>query len=385
MGRTRSSARAGAWAWLPALLWGTGCNLAPVKVWNLEQVHAPDGSPRRKADLKGDLDYMLTEFFRQTNFGGEEFRAESSEEERVEDPFATCFENVLELGRCARDEKVAALQAGAFAWLGVDCTYVLSRERCVLGLGELAGVLDLAKAPPAPGGEPLGPEAVKIAFDQLIATVRDVVASPSLAGEALAQEAERVRALNLDRQGGLRLLRATQILLEGDEQAAVLAPLRKLRLDLARRCALQALRAALQDRSGRVRAAALEASLRAFPAERAELLRWAMTDPMEGIEGRTEVSLRALQLVARYGLPPSGDVPPEEFERGWRELLLQILRLQVDGPHTVAACKAMAKITGQPQTLLPEVWLARWRESAPPAAPEEDTSEVRSRAQSSSS
>jgi hypothetical protein len=103
---------------------------------------------------------------------------------------------------------------------------------------------------------------------------------------------------------------------------------------------------------------------------------------MEGVEDRTEVSLRALQLLARYGLPPSGDVPPAEFERGWRELLLQILRLQVDGPHTVAACAALAKITGQPPTLLPEVWLARWRDSAAPETPAGTESEAQARAKS---
>jgi len=360
----------------------SGCNLAPVKVWNLEQLHAPDGSPRRKADIKGDLEYMVFEVARETNFGGPEFQAETGKEERIQDPFATCFENVLQLGRCSRDEKVAALQATAFAWLAVDCTYVLSRERCVLELGELAQALDLAAAPPAPGGEPLSPEAVKTAFDELVGTVRQVAAAPGLAGDALVQEADRVRALNLDRKGALRLLRATQALLEGDERADVLAPLRALRLDLARRCTILALRAALEDPNGRVRAAALESCVRAFPDERAERLRWAVVDPMEGVEGRTEVSLRALQLLARYGLPPSGDVPPAEFERGWRELLLQILRLQVDGPHTIAACRALAKITGQPQTLLPEVWLARWRETEPPAAPEETGSEVQPRAKS---
>jgi hypothetical protein len=86
---------------------------------------------------------------------------------------------------------------------------------------------------------------------------------------------------------------------------------------------------------------------------------------MEGVEARGEVSLRALELVASHGLPPSAEQPPEELERTWRELLLQVLRMQVDGPHTVAACRALAKITGEPQTIRPEAWLARWRASGP--------------------
>ncbi len=382
MGRTRSRGRAGAWAILPALLAATGCHLAPVKVWNLEQVHAPDGSPRRRGNLKGDLEYMLSETFRTTNFGGASFQAEAAREEHIEDPFATCLENVLGLAHSSRDERVAGLQVAVFAWLGVDCTYMLSRERCVLELGELAQVLDLASAPLPPSAEPVSPEAVKNSFDELVSTAREVGAAPGLAGDALEQVAERVRALPLDRQGALRLLRATNALLAEGERGAVLAPLRALRLDLARRCTAMGLRAALEDPHGRVRAAALEASLRAFPSERARHLRWAVADPMEGVEARSEVSLRALQLLARYGLPPSGDEPPAEFERGWREVLLQVLRLQVDGPHSIAACQALAKITGQPATLLPEVWLARWRDSAAPEAPAQPESESQARAKS---
>jgi hypothetical protein len=361
MGRTRSNARAGAWALLTSLLVAPGCQLAEVKVWNLEQLHEPDGAPRRRANVKGDLEYLISDTLARTNFGGPDFRAESEKEERIEDPFGTCLENVLGLGRCARDEKTAGLQAAAFAWLAVDCTYVLSRERCAIELGELARDLRLAEAPAPPEGEPATPEAVKVAFDELISTVRQVVAAPGLAGDALERASARVNGLALDREGALRLLRATNALLAEEDEGAVLAPLCALRLDLARRCAALALREALRDQHGRVRAAALEANLRAFPEERARLLRWAVADPMEGVEAPGEVSLRAIQLVASHGLPPPEGEPPAEYERAWRELLLQILRLQLDGPHTTAACQALAKITRQPPTLLPEVWLARWR------------------------
>ena len=107
---------------------------------------------------------------------------------------------------------------------------------------------------------------------------------------------------------------------------------------------------------------ALEAGVRAFPAERAELLRWALEDPMEGALEPEEISLRALELLERYGLPP---VPAgrasAEFAREWEERLVTILRLQLSGPHNTAACRALAKITGEPSTLRPEIWLARWR------------------------
>lgn len=372
MGRPRSIARASRWALLPAFWVVAGCQLAPVKVWNLEQVHAPDGSPSRRGDLKGDMEFMLDELFTFANFGGTNKQDPVAQEKSIDDPFATCLENVVELGNCRRDEKTAGLQAATFAWLAVECTYVLSRERCVLELGELAQAIELADVPAPPAGEPASPEVVKTSFEELVATVKDVLEAPALAGDSLERVVERVRALPLDRAGAVRLLRGTNTLLAKGEKGAVLAPLRALRLDLARRCTALAVRAALEDQHGRVRAAALEASMRAFPDERAAHLRWALVEPMEGIEDRTEVSLRALQLVARYGLPPGGDLPQAEHERGWRELLLQVLRMQVDGPHTTAACTALAKVTGQPATLRPEIWLARWRRS-PAAEPESGT------------
>jgi hypothetical protein len=363
MGRPRSIARTGAWVLLPALMAASGCHSAPVAVWNLEQVHEPDGSPKRRGNLKGELEYLLGNVLSSSNFGGPEYRAQAEREERIEDPFGTCFENVVRLVHCRRDEKVAGLQASAFAWLGVDCTYVLSRERCVLALGELSQALDVASAAAPPSGETASPEAVKALFDELVAAVGQVKAQGF---GSLGEVAERVRSTPLDRQGALRMLRATNALLEKGEGGNELAPLRALRLELARRCTVLALNAAYDDPNGLVRAAALESGMRAFPGEREKRLRWAVVDPMEGVEARTEVSLRALQLVAQFGLPENADAPPDELAKTWREILLQVLRLQVDGPHTVAACHALAKITGQPPTLLPEVWLARWRTSTSP-------------------
>src|SRR5262245_17825571 len=192
MGRPRSIARSGTWVLLAALL-ASACRSAPVLVWNLEQLHAPDGTPKRHGNLKGELEFLLENIFSRTNFGGPEFQAEAQKEERIEDPFGSCFENVLELAACQRDEKVAGLPVSGFAWLGVDCTYVLSRERCVLALGELAQPLDLTKTPPAPSGEPATPEAVKALFDELVDTVRQVKQDPELAGDSLERVAGRVR------------------------------------------------------------------------------------------------------------------------------------------------------------------------------------------------
>jgi hypothetical protein len=83
---------------------------------------------------------------------------------------------------------------------------------------------------------------------------------------------------------------------------------------------------------------------------------------MEGVEERDELSLRALTLLARHGLPPAeGEQAEAELAREFEDLVVQVLRLSIDGPHNTAACRAMARITGEPLTLRPEVWIARWR------------------------
>jgi hypothetical protein len=352
------------------------CQLAPAKVWNLEQVHQEDGRPKRRGRIKSDLGYLLQEGLTSSHFGGPEYKAQAAKESRIEDPLGTCFENVCALAGCRRDEKVAGLQAASFAWLAVDCTYPLSRERCVLALGELSQALHLERSPAPPSGTPATPEEVGAAFDALLATTREVVAAPALAGNAMEQIAQRTEALVLEREGALRLLRAVNGLLSGGEGGAVLAPLRELRLELARRTTALALRKALEDGDGRVRAAALEGNLRAFPAERAERVRWALTDPQQGVETPEVVRLRALEFVARYGAPPPAEGESEaEVERALSSLLVDVLRQRLGGPESVAACRALAKIRGEPESLHPEVWLARWRaetEATPLAPPNRD-------------
>jgi hypothetical protein len=338
------------------------CQLAPPRVHNLHELHQPDGRPKREARLLGDIGYLLERGLRASNYAGEGLPVASSATKRIEDPLGKCLTNVCALARCARDEKVAGLQAATFAWLAVECTHPLSRERCLLALGELAPLLPSV---PPPVGEPASAEEVKVAFDDLVANAREAVAAPELAGNALRESAERVRALALDRAGAVRLLRAVNAMLEHGERGAVRAPLRALRLELARRATELAVRAGLEDGNGRVRAAALEAALRTFPAERFERLRWGLGDPMEGLEDRGAVALRALELLAAHGPPPApegGDARVQTEEL--RGLAAGILARQAGGPLSVAACRALAKIDGRPASLRPEVWLARHEDEA---------------------
>lgn len=342
------------------------CQLAPAHAHNLAELHEPDGRHARRGDLKGPLGYLFTETLRRADFrdaaGGE--AVEGEREDRIEDPPGECLANLLDLAACVRDgeqadEKTVSILAENFAWLVGDCPYVLSRERCASELARLPTWLAV-RAPVA--GEPTSPEAVQAAFAELVRVTAEVRADPGLAGNALETQCQAIEALPLEREGALRLLRGVNRLLAAGERGAVYAPLRKLRLELAGQNLAFGVRLALADAEGRVRAAGLEAGVRAFPEERAELLRTALATPPETLREPELVLQRALDLLARYGAPsaPAGATEGATDEP-WIAAAIDALRANVDGPTTTAACRALARLTGEAPTYLPEVWLARWR------------------------
>jgi len=342
------------------------CHLAPAHARNLSELHEPDGRHARRGELKGAFGYFFTETLRRADFrdaagnGG----SEGENEERIEDPPGECLDNLLSLAACVKDgvqadEKVVALLAENFAWLVADCPYALSRERCAMELGRLTVWLQ-ARGPSA--GEPASVEAVQAAFTELVRVTAEVRADPALAGNALAERCRAIAELPLEREGALRLLRGVNRLLAPGERGAVLAPLRELRLELARQNLAFGVRRALADGEGRVRAAGLEAGVRAFPEERTALLEASLGTPPAELREPELVLQQALDLLARYGEPPppEGSTPEAARER-WITAAIEALRASIDGPTSSAACDALARLTGDPPTLLPEVWMARWR------------------------
>jgi len=361
MGPTRSLLLATLLAPLAA-----ACQLAPAHAHNLAELHEPDGRHARRGELQSPLGYLFKETLRRADFrdaAGAEAAADEREE-RIDDPPGECLENLLDLARCVRDgvqadEKTVAILAENFAWLVADCPYPLSRERCAAELGRLT--VWLAARAPAPG-TPATPEAVQAAFTELVRVTAEVRADPGLAGNALAERCQALSVLPLEREGALRLLRGVNRLLAAGERGAVLAPLRALRLELAGQMLSFGVRRALEDEEGRVRAAGLEAGVRAFPDERAALLRAALAAPAAEVREPELVLQRALDLLARYGEPPAAEgVAPEGAREEWITAAIEALRAQLDGPTSTAACRALARLTGEPATFLPEVWMARWR------------------------
>ena len=147
----------------------SACQVAPARAWNLEQLHTPEGFPKYRAHLKSNLQYVLSDQLGSLRIlGGAPERADASGEgEELDDPLGACFENVRALAACTRTESVAGWQAESFGWLAIDCSYPLSREQCVLALGELGPALELEHhLRPLPSSA-ASPEDVRTRFDEL--------------------------------------------------------------------------------------------------------------------------------------------------------------------------------------------------------------------------
>lgn len=357
-GRLRSLLGGGPLALVLAL---SSCHLASARAYNLEQLHDPDGGARRVANLHGDLEHLLVGTFERTNFGGEEFRESLGKETRVADPYGKCLSNVLALASCKRDERVAVTQAISFAWLARDCTYVLSRERCVLEIGNVLADLGKGDAPIVVPAEPATPETVGPAIQALIEATRGFLAAPGLGTRAVEEACAALAALPLGREGALRGARVTQVLLDGREGDPGLLAVRRLRIDLARRCAGQAVLEARDDTSGRVRAAALRVGVRLFPEQRAAWLWTALTGRPEGVADLAELRLAALDLLVRNGLPPAAEGDSTRPLDDWNAVLVDLLLRQNGGRVSLAITRALARLNERPREPRPEVWVAWWR------------------------
>ena len=340
---------------------GWGCRVADAKVWNLEQVHEPDGSPSRVGSVQSDFTFQLYRFFRVTNFGSKSW--DMTDEKAIEDPLGECLDNVIGLAACNREKpRIRALMVENFSWLAADCSYALSRERCAHELGDLGRRVGVVGPRFLEEDEPpAGPAELGGLLTRLIETSRPALEGlgGDLSTAALAEQCTAVRALTLDLDGARRLLTATNlILVRGGFDEPRLAPLLELHEYLERVCVELALGALMHDSWPRVRAAALLACVRATGNRCPDLLAERMQ------ERAPEVRDAATRALYRFGIPaPPADATPEERaenEELWLSRLIALLGRGGAGPSSVNACRALARLTGRPPTLRPEDWLAWW-------------------------
>ncbi len=330
------------------------CRIADAKVWNLREVHHPDGRTKHVGRLHGDLEHQLRILLETMRF---RTGTVPESDEEIEDPIHACLENLLELSKCNQDDPhLLATTIEMVTWIAGDCEYALSRERCALELADLgerlevSGPLELASDDPVAGPEEVATAIQNLTRDALPAFEDE---SDALRAAPLRERCAEVTKLVLDRNGARRLLAVANLLARrGGERAPSLAPVRDLRLDLGRRCAGLALAALLVDPHPRVRAAAFRSSFALAPDVPSERIEQALSDESP------EVKVEAVRALARAGTGV-GDGKDERF---WIDTLVGLLRQSFDGELSVAICRSLAQRTGRPLDLHPENWIAWWEE-----------------------
>ena len=343
-------------------------------MWNLREVHQPNGRPDWLASTRNDVAYLLERAFEEINLG--ENKVFDPKEKKLEDPLGVCLENLVALEKTDLKElEVQALQAEGFSWLAVDCTYDLSREVAARALGPLAVALGVAGPLKIEGEEGAStPEEIRAAYDQLVLVVRPIVRGEGGSVLDVRTAVEDIGKLQPDRSGTLRLLRATNVLLERAGGRSSLDYVRALQRSLAQRSVGFALDAVLEDSNGRVVGAGLKTRLLiATPEQAQELLVWAVENQHEAVARRDEIPLAALEWIADHGLPGGTGTPGElgEVEEEWCARLVELIS-GVRGPVATASARALSEVTGRPATIRPEVWLTWWRWERPTPEAAED-------------
>jgi hypothetical protein len=331
------AARALLCAW-PA--WLAGCHIPEANVYNLHEVRDPDGSARRVGAPMNRVEYLARNIVLavMTN----DAQVKKKDDEKIDDPDAIALENLIQLADCdVEDPWVRGLQVDMMSWLAVDDDYKLARERAVIELGRLA--LDLGVKVPtqlAPEAVPAKPDDIVGPLGDLVSGVRAFVETQQAPGADFKAACEELQALVLDRDGARRIAAATNALLaRTGHDAPAMADLRALHEQAAQRAVALALGEALRDKDPVVRAAAVEAALRASGDELAPLRLQALEDPSD------IVVIAVLRGVADRGLHTPQDLPPEQAEALRKTFIDHFVTLARDlrSPVSAAACAALNK------------------------------------------
>jgi hypothetical protein len=351
---------------LLALLACAACRLADARVHNLKALHEEDGSARRRAALVSEIEFFFQRVFGQ--LGINPGTLPGAREKPIDDPFAACLRNLLKLAEYdAREPRVAALQAEIFAWLAADDDFALSRERSVLELGPLGQVLAI-DGPLALASDARPATAAELAglLQGLLEAAAPVLRGETFGAERLGAACGAVESCLLDLDGARRMLAASTILLDrAGWEAPELERVRELNREMQRRAIALALSDALADEEALVRAAALRAAVRAGRASAGDVLWAALGDPAP------QVLAEALRILRQRGPPArareldatAAGQTATEVGLEWAARVVRVIQTQPDGEVSVAACRAMRRLSGaERDDLRPESWVAWLRE-----------------------
>ncbi|MDP6519409.1 MAG: hypothetical protein QF411_05880, partial [Planctomycetota bacterium] len=357
-----------------------GCKLVEATNWNLEQLHGEGGRHRRAVELESHLGYFVGHTLGQvggqlSRLGGEEVDGSgegearqvtsadalaASEEARAAvrhagggvslkhlvSPERTCLGQLRDLAAYdAGEPLVAALQVGWFARLAVDDPWTLCRERAVLELGRHGRRLELR-----PGDLEGLPAGVAVAQPSQVAASLATLMEALRGGSAgeIEGACRELLTLPLDLFGARRLLRGLTLLLGSEARHGAARPLLlETTLRLESICVGRSLTLAFQDPQPRVRAAAMEAGVRAvgpqllddfllqlkyFPEEEERVRLFALiAEHAPAILDADRAANRALE-VAAADLAEAGQEAAAPADRGGARLML--LYREAVGSHS---------------------------------------------------
>ncbi len=338
-----------------------------AKDWNLQQLHADDGSHKLRAATMGDLSYFVR-FGLGGYFQNSREAIQATSETKQKHVPDQVLENLQALSSFSpKDPRIAAMQAKWAIWLAVADPWPLVRERAVLQLGQLSDRLELNALPGLPKpSEVSGREEVEVALTQLIRAAKTSVYELRAPDESEVLDIEAacdlVRELTLIVETGHDALEVIEVLLNtGDVGPEFRDPIRELAHDLARDLAGQALARAVRDPEPVVRAAAIQAIVESTGTD---VLRTVIEQMAR--EPSPVVLTRVLRLIRSYGLP---EVPSEiaaeaaaRIREVWIDVLYSFATAHDIGIVRVNAMRTLNAVVGGPNSLRGEDWQRWWYE-----------------------
>ncbi len=353
--------RANALAFVAAAALSSGCSSLEADVYNLDAMHHPDGSFRRRAPRLNALQYFLR--FQLAGFTSNPDRYRAPDPERIDDPAGQSFADLRALARHDReDPEVRRTLIEWFAFLAVDSPWKLARERCVIELGHLGRVMGL-EVEPDPGGEPASVEAVRDALARMLAGVNAIRAQGVELGESqLARGLEELRALSLDRRAALSVLRAIAPLqdLGGDDPR--FAPVHAYSQEVQELLIRRTLEVALRDPEPIVVAAAIRTSTKLFGEAVLGVFTAQLFEDAAIYDER--VLLTVLTLLRTQGFPRApgggGEARQEQFRFTCAELLVEIGSQHPSGRVRLAALRALRANAEPDFAPREELWKPWW-------------------------
>jgi len=345
------------------------CKVVDARAYNVRELHEEDGRHKRIAVQMSDFEYVF-----RFGFAGliqrDSEQTTAKEPERIKDPLSVCVDNLQALSECdSSDTKIGAIQIETYARLAALDPWQISRQYCLHELGKAGERLKLAEHPWV---EPVVPAATPEAVRDALSGLMQALARPE-AGISLPElqpACAAMTALNLDLDGARRALSAAALLLERQgRRSPNRVELGRLVLELERRVIHLSLARGASDASPYVRAAAVEASVRALGSERLarEILRLGREDEAE------EVHLMVLALLRVRGLPQTsietGTDPAQSQREGQLELLYDIAVGHPADRVRVSAMSTLGAVSGAGfRSLREEDWETWWEGRNAPAA-----------------